>query len=211
MLAIGSWCETSIAFWLMKTVILVIFQPNPANKIASEPNECFWHLIHYEKWIQDTQINLELTGFVVWATGSYPLNLLCEKNDSKIWVLEKMTLNWVDLVKKKGLPDLWGSVKNFLGIQHQWCGYLKHSPRSRLSNARCLMSVQHTQTKRYGVFWFTGVWKHFYSLKKQFSAYCYGKSTKITKMWFLQVFWSSKRVEYIPNMILSCSKHLRNI
>ena len=31
----------------------------------------------------------------------------------------------------------------------------KHSLMSGLSNARCLMSVQHTQTKRHRVFWFT--------------------------------------------------------
>ena len=115
------------------------------------------------------------------------------------------------LKKKNWLPDLCGAVKNFLSFQHPWCIYSKHSPRSELSNARCLMSVRHTQTKRHGVFWFTGVWKHFYSLKKPFSAYCYGKSTKITKMWLLQVFWGLKQVENIPDIILSCSKHLRNI
>ena len=73
----------------MKTVFFVIFQPIPANKIAVEPNEYFWHLSHYENRIQDTQIDLQLTGFVVWVTGSYQLNLLCEK---KMTFLLKMTL-----------------------------------------------------------------------------------------------------------------------
>ena len=113
--------------------------------------------------------------------------------------------------KKKWILDLYGPVKNFLDIQYPWCGYLKHSPGSGLSNARTLMSVRHTQTKRHRVFWFTWVWKYFFSLKKPFSAYCYEKSTKISKMWFLQVFWGLKKVENIPNIILSCSKHLRNI
>ena len=59
---------------------MLIFQPIPANKIAVEPNEYFWHLSHYENRIQDTQIDLQLTGFVVWVAGTYLLNLLCEKN-----------------------------------------------------------------------------------------------------------------------------------
>ena len=132
----------------------------------------------------------------------------------KIFLTSKnfqILLDWVDQVEKKWILDLYGPVKNFLGIQHPWCGYLKHSSGSGLSNARTLMSVRHTQTKRHRVFWFTWVWKYFFSLKKPFSAYCYEKSTKISKMWFLQVFWGLKQVENIPNIILSCSKHLRNI
>ena len=66
--------------------------------------------------------------------------------------------NFLDFARpsrKKWLPDLHGSVKKFLGTQHLWCGYLKHSPGSGLSNARCLMAVRHTQTKRHPVFWIT--------------------------------------------------------
>ena len=72
-------------------------------------------------------------------------NFFIPKN---FWIL----IGWLDWVEKKCLPDLWGPVKNFLDIQNPWCGYLKHSPRSGLSNARCLMSVRRTQTKRHGVF-----------------------------------------------------------
>ena len=100
-----------------------------------------------------------------------------DHQNSLFWLQEISRFSsteWTRL-RKKWLPDLWGPVKNFLGIQHPWCGYLKHSPRSGLSNARSPMSVRHTQTKRHGVFWFTWVWKHFYSLKEPFSAYCFGK------------------------------------
>ena len=83
---------TCLLFWHLKITKILIFQPIPANKIAVKPNEYFWHLSHYENRIQDTQIDLQLTGFVVWVTGTYHYNLLCEKNDEKIWVLEKMTL-----------------------------------------------------------------------------------------------------------------------
>ena len=67
----------------------------------------------------------------------------------------QILLDWVDQAEKKWIPDLYEPVKNFLGIQHPWCGYLKHSSGSGLSNARTLMSVRHTQTKRHRVFWFT--------------------------------------------------------
>ena len=136
-----------------------------------------------------------------------------DHQNSLFWLQEISRFSsteWTRL-RKKWLPDLWGPVKTFLGIQHPWCGYLKHSPRSGLSNARSPMSVRHTQTKRHRVFWFTWVWKYFFSLKKPFSAYCCEKSTKITKMWFLQVFWGLKQVKNIPNINLSCPKHLRNI
>ena len=50
------------------------------------------------------------------------------------------------------LLNLCRSVKNFLSFRHPWCIYSKHTARSGISNARCLMSVRRTQTKRHGVF-----------------------------------------------------------
>ena len=67
----------------------------------------------------------------------------------------QILLDWVDQAEKKWIPDLYEPVKTFLSFQHLWWTYLKHSSGSGLSNARTLMSVRHTKTKRHRVFWFT--------------------------------------------------------
>ena len=58
---------------------------------------------------------------------------------------------WV-LLSFWGIFQLQVTLKNFLWVIW-WCPrYLKGCPRSGLSNARCLMSVRRTETKRHGVF-----------------------------------------------------------
>ena len=105
------------------------------------------HPKHYPFMFQTPQKHLQKIFFSSHFDHQNSLFWLPEI--SRFWKSE-----WTE-PKKKWIPDLCGAVKNFLSFQHPWCKYSKHSARSGLSNARRLMSVRHTQTKRHRGFWFT--------------------------------------------------------
>ena len=77
-----------------------------------------------------------------------------KKNFSKIFEVQIFQDFTCQTTKREAL-DLQASLENFLETLHPSCGYVKHSPGSGLSNARCLVSPRHTQMKRHPIFWFT--------------------------------------------------------